>query len=335
VDPPDSINTQGKAQEQEDLMKRRLQAYSLLMASLVMVSPFLMACSDDDDTTGPSGSSVIGLTLEGLAPLEGILSYQVWAIGRNGDQLTGYPLAVFDVDEAGRVVTPVSGQLITSGFEAPLDAGDIYAVGVSIEASYNPVSISSSTLVMGGEVVGGVAQMNTDFWFGVGLDLSQIQGRYVLITPTDGNADDELSGLWFLDPFQGPSAPGLDMPSLLDGWDYEGWVEIEGQPVSTGKFFQPDVGDGWIRYGGPYASPDVPGEDFLRNAPSGLTFPTDLSGGKVYVTLEPWQQWDNDLDEPFFIRILEGDIPAEATPNTVYAMTSLVDQLPRGTATVQ
>jgi hypothetical protein len=270
-----------------------------------------------------------------LEPLPGVLSYQVWAVEQNGDQYVGYPLAVFDLDEAGRVVTPVSGQLITSGFEAPLDAEDVFAVGVSIEASYNPVSISSSTLVMGGEVSGGVAQMTTDFWFGVGLDLSQIQGRYVLITPTDGNAEDELSGLWFLDPFEGPSAPGLDVPTLLDGWDYEGWVEIEGQPVSTGKFFQPDVSDTWIRYSGPYAPPEVPGEDFLRNAPSGLTFPTDLSGGKVYVTLEPWQQWDDDQNAPFFIRILEGDIPVGANPNTVYAMTSLVDQLPRGTATVQ
>jgi hypothetical protein len=225
--------------------------------------------------------------------------------------------------------------LITGGFEAPLDAEDVFAVGLSIEPSYGVVNSTSGIFLLGGAVVGGQAQMTTDFWFGIGLDLTGVQGRYVLGTPTDEDAENELSGLWFLDPFQGPSEPGLQLPIPTDGWDYEGWVVIDGQPVSTGKFYQADVADASFRYGGPLPGPTVPGEDFLRNAPSGLTFPTDLSGTEVFVTMEPWQQWDLSPNDPFFVRLLHGDIPPDAVPETVYGMTSVSDQLPRGTATVQ
>jgi hypothetical protein len=295
----------------------------------------LSACTDDHDTTGPQGSSTVTFSFQRLEPLPAGLNYQAWALEQDGAAFVGHPLAVFDVNESGQLVTPVSGSLITSGFPVPLDPEDVFGFGLSIEASNTPVIISSATFLMGGPVAGGVAQMTTDFWFGIDLDFSGAQGRYILATPTDDDGTNELSGLWFLDPFQGPSAPGLALPAVGDGWDYEGWVEVDGRTLSTGKFLRVDAADGGFSFGGTIPGPDVPGEDFLRLAPTGLEFPTDLSGGKVFVTIEPWQHWDVAPDEPFFIRLLEADIPADANPNTVYAMASLVDQLPRGSATVQ
>jgi len=317
-------------------MTKPLSASRLFLSSLVALFLVLQGCGDDDEPTGPTGSSIVTFSFQRLEPMEGGLNYQGWAVKENGDgSFTGFPIGLFNINQAGQVVTPISGTVITGGFEAPLDAEDVFGVGLTIEASSVEVTIPSYTFLMGGPAVEGVAQMTTDHWLGIGSDLSGIEGRYILATPTDEDAGNELSGLWFLDPFQGPSAPGLQLPALQDGWDYEGWVVIDGQPVSTGKFFQVDAADDLFRYSETVQGPTVPGEDFLRNAPSGLTFPTDLSGTEVFITMEPWQQWDVAPDEPFFIRLLEADIPIDANPGTVYGMTSLFSQLPQGTATVQ
>jgi len=317
-------------------MTKRFSASQFFLPSLIISLMVLQGCGDDHTPTAPTGSSMVTFSFQGLEPLEGGLSYQAWAAEETGEgSFKGHPLGVFNVNQAGQVVTPVSGTLISAAFEAPLDAEDLFAVGVTVETTVVGVSIPSDVFILGGPVIGGVAQMTTDHWLGIGYDLSAVQGRYVLATPTDQDPENELSGIWFLNPFEGPDAPGLLLPALLSGWDYEGWVVIEGQPISTGKFFQVDQSDDSFRYSATGLAPTVPGEDFLRNAPAGLNFPTDLSGVEVFITLEPWQQWDTAPDEPFFVRILEADIPPAANPGTVYGMTSLFAQLPRGTATVQ
>ena len=296
-------------------MTKRYSVSPYLVPSLVIALMVLQGCGNDHSPTAPAGSSMVTLSFQRLEPLEGGLSYQAWAVEERDDgSFRGHPFATFNMNQAGQVVTPVSGAVITGGFEAPLDAEDLFGVGLTIETSVVGVTIPSDTFILGGPVVGGVVQMTTDHWLGIGQDLSVIQGRYVLATPTDQDPENELGGIWFLDPFQGPDAPGLQLPTLLNGWDYEGWVVIEGQPVSTGKFFQADATDGSFLYSGSVQGPAVPGEDFLRNAPTGLTFPPDLSGAEVFITMEPWQQWDQAPNEPFFVRILEADIPPARDP---------------------
>jgi hypothetical protein len=316
-------------------MKRSKSATFLVFGVLAVLPLALTGCSDDNDTTGPGGSSILNLSFQRLEPLDEGLNYQVWVVEETATTLRLYPVGIFNVNGAGQLVTPVSGTVITGGFEAPLDADDVWGIGITLETSNVVVSIPSYSFLLGGQMTNRVAQMSTDFPLGIGLDLSQVQGRYVLSTPTDEDGENELSGIWFMDPFQGPSAPGLVLPELLDGWDYEGWVEVDGTPLSTGKFFRTDSGDESLLYNGPLPGLPVPGEDFLRNAPTGIEFPLDLSGGKVYITMEPWQQWDVAPGQPFYLRLLEGDIPAGANPNTVYGMTSVASQLPRGTATVE
>jgi hypothetical protein len=102
-----------------------------------------------------------------------------------------------------------------------------------------------------------------------------------------------------------------------------------------GKFFLPNAADSTATYSGPLGSPPFPGEDFLQAAPAGLTFPMDLSGASVLVTMEPWAGWDLERDAPFFLKLLEFDIPEGVTPETLFEMTSRVNELPTGTATIQ
>jgi hypothetical protein len=188
---------------------------------------------------------------------------------------------------------------------------------------------------LGGDLEGGSAVFTTESWLAFDVSLSEAAGRFVLGTPTDSDPENETSGIWFLDPSSGSPLPGLNLPEAPVGWDYEGWVMVQGQPVSTGKFFAGDEKDSGDPYSGTEPAPTFPGEDFLAQAPNGLTFPADLSGTSVFVTMEPWDTWDTEAQSPFFLRILEAQIPAEPVSGTPYDMTPRTDLLPSGTATVQ
>ena len=122
---------------------------------------------------------------------------------------------------------------------------------------------------------------------------------------------------WWLDPGAGPAAT-LDLPQLPDGWEYEGWAVIDGTPVTTGKFTDVDDFDFADPYSSQVASgPPFPGEDFLLNAPSGLDFPTDLTGGTIVISIEPMP--DNS-SAPFTLKPLVGMVPSPAAVHTVYTM---------------
>jgi hypothetical protein len=77
--------------------------------------------------------------------------------------------------------------------------------------------------------------------------------------------------------------------------------------------------------------PPFPGEDFLVNAPSGLTFPTDLSGTTQVISIEP--DPDNS-SAPFLLKPLVATVPSPAMDHVTYAMSSNVaNSFPTGTAT--
>jgi hypothetical protein len=153
---------------------------------------------------------------------------------------------------------------------------------------------------------------------------------FTLSTPTDGNNTNEVSGVWFIDSLDagGPRA-GLILPELYTGWIYEGWVEINDSIlISTGKFSNPSSPDEINRFGSTGSGYTFPGEDFLINAPLGLTFPTDLSNAKVYVSIE----YNNGLSfsEAPFIKILSATIPANAQSGIAYSLQLTNDVIPNG-----
>jgi hypothetical protein len=157
-------------------------------------------------------------------------------------------------------------------------------------------------------------------------------GKYVLATPTDGMNNNEKSGVWFLDLSTGAPAVGLTLPALPAGWQYEGWAVVAGKPVTTGRFTSATGADAAAPYSGPMAAPPFPGEDFLENAPSGLAFPADLSGGMAVITLEPEP---DDSPAPFTLKPLVGTIPSAAADHQTYTMENRTSQFPSGAATIR
>lgn len=165
-------------------------------------------------------------------------------------------------------------------------------------------------------------------------DLLNISGTYNLATPTDGNNDiNEKSGVWFIDSINAVGGPkqGLKLPELYNGWIYVGWVKIGDYFISTGKF-QKTVGadlpiDDTTSYSGDSPGFSFPGEDFLKNAPTGFNFPLDLSGSTVFVSMEP--NLNIKFLQPSKI-ILQADIPADAQARISYNMQKLDFIIPNG-----
>ncbi len=294
-------------------MTKRIIFFSVLLTGLF----FLTGCGDDDTA---ALTDTITLNVQGLEDLGTDYAYEGWII------VNGSPVSagIFTVDANG----------VPSQTTFELDADDIANATtyvLTIEPSPDSDPSPSSTHIIAGDFTNTDAVLTVGHDAALGDDFTAAAGSYILATPTDGGATtDENSGVWFLDPMAGPGA-GLDLPTLPAGWAYEGWAVIDGTPVTTGTFLNVNESDALAIYSGSAGGPPFPGEDFLNNAPEGLTFPTDLSGSTIVISVEPVP--DNSA-APFTLKPLVGTTPNPAIDHTSYQMGNNADATnPRGTVT--
>lgn len=274
------------------------------------------ACESDSDTMDDR-SNKLEVDLQGLEDLGPDYRYENWII------VNGSPVSagLFDVD--------ANGQLSETSFS--VDADDLANAStyvLTIEPSPDPDPAPSDVHILAGDFSAKSAKVGVGHAAALATDFSSANGSYILATPTDGGSmTDENSGVWFLDP-SGPSA-SLNLGQLPAGWIYEGWVVINGQALSTGTFSDPAAADNMAPYSGMNPGPPYPGEDFLINAPSGLSFPTDLSEGTIVISVEPVP--DNS-PAPFLLKPLVGQVPANALDHNPYNLGNNASQSnPSGT----
>ena len=100
-------------------------------------------------------------------------------------------------------------------------------------------------------------------------------------------------------------------------------------PVTTGTFTMLDMSDDSAPFSGSDKSaPPFPGEDFVTNAPAGKSFPTNLQGATVVISIEPYP--DNS-PEPFAFKPLVGTAPMDASDHTDYTLVDHVaESFPTG-----
>lgn len=270
------------------------KTFTLLMAGLaaLLLAPLTAAAQ-----SGPVSVQFSGLELLGDSAV-----YEGWLIIDGAPQSTG----TFNVDAAGNV------QVISPRTVENAAAATTYVL--TIEPANDPDPAPASTHVLAGDFTDGSAALTISHPAALGTDFSQAGGSYIVATPTTASTDDDLSGVWFLDPTgaDGPAA-SLDLPTLPDGWVYEGWVVIDGTPLSTGRFTSAAGSDDFGGFSGPDGAPPFPGEDFITNAPAGLTFPTDLSGRTVVISVEPAP---DDSPAPFALKPLVGQVPGDVAVGT-------------------
>ncbi|HHB78950.1 MAG TPA: anti-sigma factor [Saprospiraceae bacterium] len=278
---------------------------NLFLILTAVVLTVLSSCKKDE-----ASFSDLTLDLTGLEDLGGNFVYEGWLVVDGTPITTG----TFSVNSSG----------VLSKTKFPIDSDQLQKASdfvLTIEPANDSDPAPASTHLLSGSFSGNTAMVTT----ATVADFSNVSGKYILATPTNGPMSSENSGIWFLDLSTGAPTEGLKLPTLSSGWKYEGWVVINGTPVSTGTFTNTKATDEFDGYSGPMALGMVngsdgffPGEDFLKAAPTGLSFPTNIAGGKAVISVEPFP--DNSA-APFTIKPLVGDIPADAVDHVNYEMS--------------
>ncbi|MFI1770818.1 anti-sigma factor [Thalassobellus citreus] len=263
----------------------------------------ILVTSCDKNNEGMASTSELTLNLSGLEALGDDYVYEGWII------VNGAPVST------GTFSSVTFPQSFTVDADELANATKFV---LSIEPAVDSDPDPAATKILAGDFSGDQASVSSN---GIVADFDASSGKYILATPTNGSNNDERSGVWFLDLSSGSPAVGLDLPVLPNGWKYEGWSVINGIPLSSGTFtnvddfddnaattlFKGDLGDG----------PAFPGEDYLQNAPSGLTFPTDLRGATIVVSVEPYP--DNS-SAPFTLKPLAHVVPSDAVDHVTLTM---------------
>lgn len=273
-----------------------------MFLTVLTLSTFVYSCSNDDDDNTPTTANLT-LDLAGLEALGDDYVYEGWII------VDGAPVST------GTFSSVTFPQSFTVDAEQ-LSRATIFVL--SIEPAVDPDPAPAATKILAGNFSGSSASVNS---IGIVGDFSASSGTYILATPTDTDDTNEESGVWFLDNSSGSAVAGLNLPTLTDGWKYEGWAVIDGTPVTTGTFLSGNVADDnaatSMYKGDANNGPNYPGEDFLQNAPAGLTFPTDLKGMTIVISVEPVP--DNSPN-PFTLKPLAHMVPANAMNHTAINM---------------
>ncbi len=228
-------------------------------------------------------------------PLPVGFAFKLWAkaadTGLAAVEQPWVPLTRFNINATGNLLDS-NGAAITDNAvkNLPVNLDDYDSLEITIERLSSMVSVPSAVVLLHGNIPADLTNLHLPklefpHTFGEG------QSAFMILSPTDTDTSDELSGVWFIsrDPAQADDS-GLTLPPAPTGWIYEGWIRHLGSNLSTGRFQDPIGIDLDNPYCGPGAKPPFPGEDFLQNAPSGLgfTFPLTLARGDIIsVALEP------------------------------------------------
>lgn len=271
--------------------------------AILAIGILTTSCSNDDEPT----TTGLTLNLTGLEELGSDYVYEGWII------VDGAPVSTGTFSSVAFPQTFI------------VDAAQLAKATkfvLSIEPKVDSDPAPAATKILAGDFSGKSATVSSK---GIVADFSTASGKYILATPTDMDDTNEASGVWFLDNTNAPPpVAGLSLPELPEGWKYEGWAVVDGKPLSTGTFTKVAATDDAAPFSGsePLPAPNgadgfFPGEDFLQNAPAGVTFPTDLKGATIVISVEPSP--DNS-PAPFTLKPLAHVVPTDAMNHTVLNM---------------
>ena len=257
----------------------------MLMSAMLVTA----ACGGDDSPTAPSPnpepSRSLRLSFDGLEALGDGFIYEGWVVTESGPVSTG----TFSVGAGAR--------LSRSTFEVDQTAlRSATKFVVTIEPSPDSDPLPAASKYLGGDFSGNSASLSVADGATLMNDFSSAAGSYILAAPSAGMAGSYANGIWWLNFAMMPHPPSLMLPTLPAGWMYEGWVVVDGMPISTGRFtsVMGADSDGAGPYAGPMPTPPFPGQDFASP-------PMSLIGGAAVISIEPQP---DDSPGPFTLKPL-------------------------------
>ncbi len=264
-----------------------------------------ISCNNDDDAGVPTSN--LELNLSGLENLGSDFLYEGWVIVDGSPVSTG----TFSVNDEG-----VLSSTTFNVNAATLTAATSFVLSIEPNPDSDPDPAPTKLL----KADFGTSNTATVTIDPVG-DFSNAEGEFFLRTPTDeamgteNNMNDQY-GVWFGNPGTPPTA-SLILPALT-GWKYEGWVVTDNGPISTGTFIAFDAQDDNAGADSGFSEtaslgPQLPGEDFFRNAPEGVTFPLDVRNKTVVISVEPYP--DNS-PAPFALKPLVATAGMDTAPTS-------------------
>ena len=281
----------------------------------------------------PAGEGEVMLAFTRLEPMQNGFHYEAWVVY----DTNVLSLGKFNVGHAGGLVDLQGGAIAGGRFALGADAAGATDVLVTIEPPDDADGVPSDTRYLAGSIEDGAAELSVGHALALGDSYRRAKAYYILSSPSSYDEGEEWqSGIWWLDLTEDSSLegdPGFHLPELPPGWVYEGWVEIEGTPFTTGRFYHVYGHDFDSPYNGPRPVPAIPGEDYIRNPPRGFSFPTDIRGDPLYVTIEPYP---DDSRDPFTLMPLWDTIPPKGGYRVTYSVENVARaNFPVGQAVVR
>lgn len=276
--------------------------------------------------TDSASGAELDLQLKGISANKGD-HYEVWSKAPNGGE---QPVGYFRVLDGGSLVT-LAGD--------PLDAialKDIPTAGseliITLEEGESSVNKRSERVILRGVFKTIEAELNSPY--------SNLSGeQFAILTNSNKKLIKLADGVWFAKDATS-IVPGLSLPTLSGGMIYAGWVVTDKNGTYLlGTFSDPGKPDGQSTYGAKKVGWNIPGEDFVTNAPKGIKFPLPLNDGKtnLIVSVEPDYRVSNKSfasEGPSF-KVLLTRIPYRQASFTAFKLdTPPKDAIPSGKATI-
>ncbi len=291
----------------------------LVVVGLALAYFLVPEKKQEEDIPDNSASAELTLEFKNLPPNEGD-HYEMWLRDLYGGEqaVTGFKVM------PGGSVTSLAGEPLLM---VPLQdiPNNGYQAIVTIEKGDTQTEKRSERVVLKGEFKQVKAELKEV--------IPDISGKQYALLANPSLGDKGVKGVWFAKTLKsGRLTPGLDLPSLPKGWMYGAWVVTDnGTNLFAGLFSDVSQNDkSNFYYSG--TGGNVPGEDFLRNAPEGVKFPLELNDGKTQVILsaEPDYREEKTSQKPF-LPIMTGRIPYHLGAGDNFSLDK-VDQkeLPNG-----
>lgn len=256
--------------------------------------------------------TVFGPTFEHLPVVPGG-HYELWAEHPDGGK---HRLAAFQALSGGSLLTLEGEPAQTFPIDELPPAGSVLLLTVERGSELAP-GPSDRVLLRGA-----LGTTEVTFQLAVSPHLN-LEGKHVamLLAPTDPSAPD-TSGVWFAQPTEtkGKPAPGLALPVLSGGWAYGGFVTTAaGTVLPTGLFVDPSRPDDGTPFSGTRKGLSLPGEDFVKHVPEGVTFPLNLADGRSTLTVSLLPDFATEATEPF-LSLLGTRIAYQQKPNVAFSL---------------